>query len=435
MLNYIKTHICTNTIIKFFLIFLLTISNCTFDFNSDNKRDRKIKPDVSSINFRITNELSDFPENKYITKQANDFLAQWNLTGMSMAIVKNGKLIYAQGFGYADLDAKLKVSPGHLFRLASISKLITATAIMKMVEMKMLKLDDKVFGPSGIIKDTIFSNVKDKRLYHVTIKQLLAHSGGWSLHYGDPAFNSQLILERIGENGEASLDSYLKFIASRRLHFNPGTRSSYSNMGYMFLSKVIENVSGQSYESFINNEVLRPVGIYDMHIGRSYLVDKRVNEVKYYESDETQYIPAFDGSGRMVPKVYGGNPIELLGPAGGWIASSVELAKLLVLIDGFKSVPDMLPNSYIEQMTENKDFKGPLGWKTIKENGDWVRTGSMAGTSAIMKRQTNGFSWVVLINSSSWKGSKLPAYIEYMMRKIEQKVTSWPEHDLLSFKN
>jgi len=134
-----------------------------------------------------------------------------------------------------------------------------------------------------------------------------------------------------------------------------------------------------------------------------------------------------------VPKPYCGNPIELLGSAGGWISSSVELAKLMVLIDGFRNVPDMIPHNLVDQMVVNKDFRGPLGWKVVKENGDWTRTGSMAGTSAIMKRQSNGFCWVIVINSSSWKGPRLPAYVDYMMRKIEKKITNWPKSDLFKF--
>jgi CubicO group peptidase (beta-lactamase class C family) len=352
---------------------------------------------------------------------------------MTMSIVKDGKLVYAHGFGFADIETKLPVSPGHLFRVASVSKLITAVAIMKLVEKRALALDSRVFGPKAILKDPTFNTVKDKRLYNITVRHLLAHSGGWSLHYGDPAFNSLVVLERTGETGAASMDSYCRFIATRNLHFEPGTRSSYSNMGYMFLGKVIEAVTGRSYEEFVRTEVLKPIGITDMHIGRSYLSERRLNEVKYYEAEESQMIPAFDGSGRLVPKPYGGNPIELLGPAGGWIASSVELAKLMVLVDGLRNVPDMISHHLINQMAVNKDFRGPLGWKVVKDNGDWIRTGSMAGTSAIMKRQDNGFCWVVVINSSSWKGPRLPAYINYMMGKIEKNIRNWPKNDLFKY--
>lgn len=431
MLNYIKKHIYTINFLKFLLVILLVVGPCT-QLKENYELSQNIEQaDSKGLNFRVTNDLSEFPGSKYIEKEANAFLQQWKLAGMTMSIVKNGKLVYAHGFGYSDMDAKQHVEPGQLFRIASVSKLITAVAIMKLVEHKSLSLDSKVFGPNAIIKDPIFNHVKDPRLYKITVRHLLAHAGGWSLHYGDMAFNSLLVLELNGEKGTgaATMDSYSKFIASRKLHFDPGTRSSYSNMGYMFLREVIENVSGQPYEKYVINDVLKPMGITDMHIGKSFLAERRFNEVKYYQLDDDQLIPCFDGSGRMVPKPYGGNPIELLGPAGGWIASSMELAKLMTAVDGLSSVPDMLPRNLIDQMVEHKFFRGPLGWKVVKDNGDWIRTGSMAGTSALVKRQSNGFCWVVIINSSTWNGPRLPAYINAMMGRIEKRIKNWPNHN------
>ncbi|MDD2305310.1 MAG: serine hydrolase [Prolixibacteraceae bacterium] len=422
--------------ISYSLIFALIFSQCTNTNNTTKPVEvpKKVQEvDKNSLNFKISNELSDFSGSSFIAKKADDFLKQWNLAGMTMAIVKDGKLVFAHGYGYSDVEAKTVVTPGNLFRIASVSKLITAVAIMKLVEKKVISLDSKVFGPKAILKDSIFNKVVDKRLYNITVRHLLAHAGGWTLTYGDPAFNSLVVLEKTGETGAATMDSYCRFVATRKLHFEPGKRSSYSNMGYMFLSKVIEAASGKKYEDFVINDVLKPQGILDMHIGRSYLADRRINEVKYYEAEDSPMIPSFDGSGTMVPKPYGGNPIELLSSAGGWIASSVELAKLMVLIDGFRSVPDMISGHLIDQMVVNKDFKGPLGWKVIKKNGDWIRTGSMAGTSAIVKRQSNGFGWVIIINSSSWKGPRLPAYVDYMMRQIEKKITSWPKKDLFKY--
>jgi CubicO group peptidase (beta-lactamase class C family) len=433
MLNFKKTHIYIIRFLKYSLVFLLVITQCTTEFDANELPKHTQKVDANGLNFKITNELSDFAGNKFIAKEANVFLQQWNLAGMTMSIVKDGKLVFAHGYGYSDIETKTPVNPGDLFRIASVSKLITATAIMKLVEKKKISLDSKVFGPNAILKDPVFKSVVDKRIYKITVRHLLAHAGGWSLAYGDPAFNSLVVLEKTGDNGAATMDSYCRFVASRRLHFDPGTRSSYSNMGYMFLGKVIEAASGKKYDEFIIDDVLKPQGIFDMHIGRSYLADRRLNEVKYYESEESPMISAFDGSGRMVPKPYGGNPIELLSSAGGWISSSVELAKLMTLIDGFRNVPDMIPHNLVAQMVVNKDFRGPLGWKVVKDNGDWIRTGSMAGTSAIMKRQSNGFCWVIIINSSSWKGPRLPAYVNYMMGKIEKKITSWPKNDLFKF--
>ncbi len=433
MLNFNNLHFYKLKIVGFCLIPLFLFYQCSGD-QAPKVVEKKIPgPDPKSINSVLTNEQSEFSGSSFIAKKAGDFLQQWNLAGMTMAIVKDGKLVFAHGYGYSDVDAKTPVNPGNIFRIASVSKLVTAVGIMKLVEKRVISLDSKVFGPTAILKDSIFNKVVDKRLYKITVRHLLAHAGGWSLSYGDPAFNSLVVLEKTGDTGAATMDSYCRFVATRKLHFEPGTRSCYSNMGYMFLGKVIEAASHKPYEEFINNEVLKPHGILDMHIGKSYLADRRLNEVRYYEAEESPMIPCFDGSGRMVPKPYGGNPIELLGAAGGWIASSVELAKLMVMIDGFRSVPDIIPEHLIDQMVVNKDFKGPLGWKVVKKNGDWIRTGSMAGTSAIMKRQPNGFEWVIIINSSSWKGPRLPAYVDYMMRQIEKKITVWPKVNLFNY--
>jgi len=433
MLNLEKLHILTVKVFKYILFFLLVVFQNSGPVKPKKLINSEKELDSSSLNFRITNDLSQFSGSKLIEKEAAEFLQQWNLAGMTMSIVKDGKLVYAHGFGFSDVESKQPVLVGQLFRVASVSKLITAVAIMKLVEKKTISLDSKVFGPKAILKDAIFNSVVDKRLYNITVRHLLAHAGGWSSHYGDPAFNSLVVLEKTGDTGSATVESYCRFVAGRKLHFEPGTRSSYSNMGYMFLGKVVEAVSGKKYEEFVRNDVLKPIGITDMHIGRSYLSDRRINEVKYYESQESPMIPAYDGSGRMVPKPYGGNPIELLGPAGGWIASSPELAKLMVLIDGLRSVPDIFSQSLINQMVVNDKLKGPLGWKVVKDNGDWIRTGSMAGTSAIMKRQSNGFAWVVVINSSSWKGPRLPAYVNYMMGKIEKSISAWPKQDLFKY--
>jgi len=431
MLNFVKSHICTVRFSRNALILLLVVSHCIAPLERNELKSHFEELDPNGLNFRITNELSEFSGSKFIEKEAKDFLQQWNLVGMTMAVVKGGKLVYAHGFGYSDLETKQSVEPGNLFRVASVSKLITAVAIMKLVEKKAFSLDSKVFGPKAILKDPVFNSVADKRMYFITVRQLLAHTGGWSLHYGDPAFNSLIVAEQTGEKS-ATMDTYCRFVASRKLHFDPGTRSCYSNMGYMFLRKVVETASGQSYEKFVREQVLKPAGITDMHIGQSYLSGRRFNEVKYYESEESQPVPCFDGSGRLVPKQYGGNPIELLSSAGGWITSSIELAKLMVMIDGFNTVPDMIPHSLINQMVEEDELRGPLGWKIVKD-GDWIRTGSMAGTSAIVKRQSNGFCWVVIFNTSSWKGPRLPAYTDFMMRKIEQKITNWPQKDLFKY--
>ncbi len=304
---------------------------------------------------------------------------------------------------------------------------------MKLVEEKRLTLSDQVFGPGAIIDNQYFKDVRDKKLYNINVRNLLAHSGGWSQRYGDPAFHSLSIADKVGDTPPATMDTYSKYIASRQLSFPPGTQVSYSNVGYMFLGEVISAVTGKSYEDYIREDILIPNGIIDMHIGRSNFAHKFPNEVDYFEQSGSQLIFSYEGSGVQVPKSYGGNPIELLGAAGGWICSSVELARLLVLIDGYPNVRDILDDSSILEMTDNTYAKGPLGWRSTSGHGAWIRTGSMAGSVAMLKRQPDGLSWIFLSNSSSWQGSRFSSGINSFMNGLTSKVKDWPQQDLFNY--
>lgn len=420
-----------------YLKYLFVIVVLVFSYSSKSYYAHKQIPpyyqlELEGLNNRITNDLSDFSGSAYIEKQINRFRRHWGLQGVSLAVVKDEKLVYAQGFGPANRIGD-QVQPGYLFRVASVSKLLTAVAIMKLVEDHKLQLDDCVFGPNGIIKDSIFNKVRDKKLYKITVRNLLSHSGGWTQRYGDPAFNSLTVAEKVGDEAPATIKSYYKFIASRRLSFYPGTQSSYSNMGYMFLEQVIATASGQPYEDFIQDNILIPNGITDMHIGNSYAANKRPNEVNYFEVEGSSLVPEYNGSGKMVAKSDGGNPIELLGSAGGWICSAIELARLVTYIDDEPGVPDILKASSIDEMTDNTYAQGPLGWKTTLNNGSWIRTGSMAGTSAMIKRTEDGLTWVFISNTSSWKGSLLSRDINQLMYQICRRVKDWPEEDLFNY--
>lgn len=417
-----------------FLKYFIFISVLVFSFGSSSYQTEKLIPPyyVQGLNSRLTNETSNFSDSLFVEKQIGRFMAQWDLKGVSLAILKDERLVYTRGFGIAD-DSLTRVSPGSLFRLASISKLITATAIMKLVEEEKLSLEDHVFGPDGIIKNPVLDQVVDKRIYDITVRQLLAHSGGWTQSCGDPAFNPLMIAEKVGDLPPVTLETYYKFIARTRLSFSPGSRAYYSNMGYMFLGDVISTITGEPYETYVQKSILIPNGITDMHIGSSYRKSRFPNEVRYYEPAGSATIPECNGSGCLVEKSNGGNSIELLGAAGGWVSSSVELARLITFIDGKPKVRDILSKRSIGEMTDHTYTKGPLGWRSVTDNGNWYRTGSMAGTSAMIKKQPDGVSWVFISNSSCWKGSGLSVDIERLMNRIIPNIKEWPDRDLFQY--
>ena len=98
------------------------------------------------------------------------FMQKWEIKGASFALMKNDRLIYSKGYGFADEEENVPMDVMHVFRIASISKLITAVAIMKLQEEGKLTLQDRVFGPEGILNDTIFSDIKDPRTTKITVE-------------------------------------------------------------------------------------------------------------------------------------------------------------------------------------------------------------------------------------------------------------------------
>lgn len=386
-----------------------------------------------ATNLVISNDDSNLPETQKFDARINRFLSKWQIKGASFALMKDGKLLYSKGYGHADEEMGVKADVSNIFRIASVSKLITAVGIMKLAENGSLNLTDKVFGPEGILNDSLFSDIKDKRMKDITVEHLLRHQGGFSVIYGDPMFCPVDVAEKMGVPAPAGLNTTIQFVLGRRLRFTPGQGSIYSNVGYAILSKVIEKASGQDYEAYIRKNVLYPAGCLDMHLGHNLYENKFANEVKYYEPADVPPIIACDGSGKFVAKCNGGNNIEGLYGAGGWVASPTELLKLLSAIDGAPSSPDILKPENISYMTQYSGNALPIGWMNTNNDGDWWRTGTLSGTSALLKKQQDGYSWAFVTNTSTWQGSKFPHKIDALITEALTQVANWPERNLFDY--
>ena len=381
----------------------------------------------------LENSYSESEETRVIDDQVNSFINNWRIQGASVAITKDERLVYAKGFGIANSETGEEVKPGHLFRIASVSKLITAVAIMKLCEEGRLDLDSPVFGKEGILNDSIFLSYRDERVEAITVRHLLNHTAGWSRYAGDPLFSSLSIARKMGTDPPAGFDQVLQYTLSKRLNYIPGNRYSYSNTGYAILGKIVERTSGMPYQDYVVMNLLKPLDIHDMHIGRSYYYEKYPNEVRYHSSAGEMIAHAFDGSGNLVPIYYGGNNIELLGPAGGWVASAPELIKFLTAVDGFPDQPDILRPETVAQMTDPEYAgRGLFGWRGSDRYGTWWRTGYLTGSSSLMVRQKDGLNWVVMINTSTSKHSRIHRYLSGMMFRAVNRVPEWPPVDLFS---
>ena len=382
------------------------------------------------INHLFDNSVSELEEMAAFDRTVERFLKRWEIMGASIAIMKDGNLLYCKGFGWADKEQNVPTEVKHIFRIASISKLITATGIMKLYESGKLSLDDKVFGETGILCDSMFSNIKDARIKQITVEHLLRHQGGYSIRAGDPLFNEVSVARQLGVQPPVSFDDMVRYAAETRLRYRPGAGNMYSNLGYVVLSKVIEKVSGMPYETFIQDSILHPIGCWDMHIGYSFYEKRYPNEVRYYEPADTEPVELFDGSGQLVPRCYGGCDLQVLSGAGGWVASPTELMKFITAIDPEDSKPDILQAKTIAYMTETDKARYPIGWMQTTVSDDWKRTGSLSGSSAMLKRQHDGFTWVFITNTSSWAGSRFPSKISAMMKQALTKVKKWSDRDL-----
>lgn len=403
------------------------------ELNNDTTEEYVMPEDSLSVAIHdlLTNRYSDLEETKRLDNMIERFLRQWEIKGASLAIMKDGQLIYSKGYGYANVEDSIPMDVFHIMRVASVSKLITAAGIMKLVENGKLSLQDKAFGPEGILNDsTVYGNIKDKRTLDITVENLLRHQGGFTTRYGDPMFNPVTVAKKMNAENPATMETMIQFVLSRRLGFTPGTSTAYSNVGYGILSKIIERVSGQGYEQFIQDSILHPAGCFDMHLGYNVYEDRFPNEVKYYEGTDATPIQACNGADTLVPRSNGGNNIEEFYGAGGWVASPTELLLFLAAIDGDDSQPDILSKESVALMTEKVENAMPLGWMSTTSGGDWERSGSMAGTSAMLKRQKDGFSWAFTTNTSNWTGPRFPHKIDNIVAQAMDRVKEWPERNL-----
>lgn len=387
----------------------------------------------SQLNYVDFKSVSPSPQmdssltNLAFDQTVDEFLKKWSIKGASVAVMKDNRLIYSKGYGYANKETKERVNTNHLFRIASASKLITAIAIMKMVDDGVLDLEENVFGANGVLSE--FHEIKDQNHQKVKVKHLLNHKGGWSWRDGDFMFQAAKIKRIMELEGPPTEDDIIEFVLeNRRLRYQPGTQYAYSNFGYMLLGKVIERKSGMNYERYVSERVLEPNGIYGMRISGNYEWDRKPFEVHYYNHPGAYQFQSFDGNYLSVEKPYGGSDITTLGAAGGWVANASQLAKIVSLIDK-DSRYQLLSDESIDLMVSGNNARDAFGWKGA-ENGNWWRTGTLAGSSCFIFRKDSGYTYAMVVNSSVWMGYKFNRYIKWMMDKAILELEDNPKQNL-----
>lgn len=363
-------------------------------------------------NLPITGENLD--QNQNIDKILIDFMVKWKIPGGQLSIIKDGQFIYNKAIGFADKDSSFPIHTDNLMRIASCSKIITGMGIMKLVQDKKLKLTDKVFD---ILKDYLPTDIQyDSRLNDITVQMLLEHSGGWDASVsGDKVFlNVWKAADFFNIPRPANTEFTIKYILRDRLDFDPGTKYAYSNTGYSLLGELITKVSGEPYEKFIKEQILAPLAIYDMRLGKSLFKDRFEDEVIYYDyEDSYSELWSFDPSyNKPVNAVYGGvNNIDVSYSSGGWLSNAKDLATIIASLNfepNFKYVldketVDLMKSPPISGATFPSGEYYAKGIVINPSSMAFDHQGALIGTSSIARyngnvKGKNGIIWAAVFN-------------------------------------
>ena len=348
-----------------------------------------------------------------------DFLDRHDVPGAALAVSEDGALVYSRGFGLIERGHRERVSATSLFRIASISKPITAVCVLQLVERGELSLEANPFELIGF-----------GEALGGAVRQLLSHRGGWdrSASY-DPMFQTLRIKRELGLSTTPSARDIIRFMLSEPLDFDPGEGYAYSNFGYCVLGRVIEAVTGDPYEEAVRERVLAPLGIEGMRIGRSLPEDRAPDEVAYHDQ-KGRYREPVKAPGRRVPIGYSHDQ-EVMDAHGAWIASAADLARFAVAFSDPAACPLLSEESVHTMWAPQEEQPGAvwygLGWLVRDVGGGrrntWHNGLLTGGTSTIMVRRHDGLSWAVLFNTdrSAGSGETLAGLIDPLVHRAVDK--------------
>jgi len=340
---------------------------------------------------------------QHIDKVAGDFLKKYDVPGLSMAIAKDGRLVFAKGYGTADKAAHEGVHTASRFRIASVSKPLTSAAIMKLMqENPSLTEKRTIFGAGGVLGTAYGHQPYKNWVTGIQLGHLLHHTGGgWANDGSDPMFSNPSM-------NHAQLITWT--LDNLALKNAPGTKYAYSNFGYSVLGRVIEKVSGKPYATYVKEKILAPAGVHGMEIAGDTLSARKPHEVVYY-----------DGGSSSPYNM----KVARMDSHGGWIASAIDLVRFGVRVDGFPTKPDVLSPTSIKTMTTASSANGgyACGW-SVNSAHNWWHNGSLPGTFSILVRTSGGFVWSALINSR-----KNDPDVDKLMWDVVNGVKAWPAVD------
>jgi len=291
---------------------------------------------------------------------------------VSAAVVFQGQVVHT--FAASTSKSSRPVNVETNFRIASVSKILTAETVLKLIEQDLLQLDEPIVG---LIADSFGLIVADERARNITIRQLLSHTSGISN-----------FLKIFFDAGSYDQMGMLSEALSVQLASEPGSTFKYGNVSYVLLGKAIELVTGLSYQDATKKLVLSPLGLDSFRLVGTY--DFGPNDALHAVSGNRTYM-------------------EQLGPAGAWVATATDVAKLLDSLDPQSPSVHVISSESMELMKlpATPVPVGPL-WDyglglRLFVSGEWGHSGSIENVHAMVVHRPDGLVVSVLVNGTKPK--------------------------------
>ncbi len=341
-----------------------------------------------SAPFSVAQGIGALPaENvRNIEQQVSSSMSKHHFPATSIAVVMDDKLVWSEAFGTADLENLVPATNASVFRLASVSKPITAVAIMQLVERGQLSLE-------GAISDC----VPQFRPAHVpTIRQLLTHTAGVR-HYknDDDANDPEFVNTRHYASVTASIDQF----KNDPLAFLPGSGFLYSSHGFTLLGSCVEHVTSSPFVSYVEQNIFKPAGMLS---SRDDLVTAIVpNRARPYSTTSTGVIvnaPLLDTSNRI--------------PGGGFISTATDIARFaMALFDGKILRPDTVRTMFtpiVLRAPDGKPFSIGLGWAIGgaigRDDVVWMG-GNQPGATAMLFLVPKSRTAIIILTNKGGEGA------------------------------
>jgi CubicO group peptidase (beta-lactamase class C family) len=350
-----------------------------------------------------------------------DSMEDGEMPAVSLAISRRGKLIFKRAYGVADTATNEWAGTDHRFRIASVSKAITGVSVVHALAAQTTwNLNSRVFGTGAVFGSDYGTAPYSEREQDITVRNLLHHTAGWTtdgkLWYGDePSWGSE---------HKPFIDWQLQ---NTSVTYDPGTIGRYSNLGFTIAARVVEKVSGETYESYTRNEVFEPCGISTILgplVGERTRAQKKFMEVSYYPNSSEPTDPEVVDPRRMDGST-------------AWIARPADLLLLTRRVDGDDTHEDILSESRLAALHTrgSPDSSSGYSWQNYglgwycdnySNPGSWGHNGSMAGTRAELVARTNGIHYCWTANA---RGSVSNSALETILNDITAN-NDWPDIDL-----